>query len=1662
MSLWKTFCCYLFFISYLLHYGQTVAETSKSSKLFIQNDESLFAMGTYTKGEMGIDLTNTPHVPYPLDFSGFNFTVKEIIIGSYMNAFLTKNGELYSIGNNDYGKFGDGITAGAFVNTVPSRFNISKPIVKAATGTCHMLVLTVDGEVFGSGCNFYNVLSAETSISFPSPILIFNSSYNIIDIETNWYLTIAISSTGEIYTLGENNGHPETGNNLLAKVTQGLEGKFIKRVVGSSTYSIVETFTKEFYIFGKLSANTFVKPTLIESLSGSNWMNFTDIKTTSNSFLCLTNASTVYSVSYGGQGFVLNFVRNKVKVIVHDRLLTSDNILMLRDSSTEQYLSLKHLRPNTEIVKMLKDPKHNNPITYYYANDGTFYFSINYESGNINGNAGNNFGFSPLNITSSYVNINPFNLNYVKPSKGSAYTVFLNSVDNTIFTTGVNVNGALGDGTTKDTLSPITFYMDLLKDKEIIDISVGHYHTLILTKDREVYAFGSNLRKQFCQSTYATANQLMKLSLSNVVAISAGLDFSLFVIATPEGNRVYACGYSTNGETGIGATQDLANSYIDFFNNTNITSVVGANGYSFFLAGNGTAYALGGNLYNRFGNNDFNYQIYTSPVQITGINDKIVKISSANEISLFLTDKGEVYYTKTNVKNTVKLDGLVGEQIVDIGTGSNYGLMLTNNGKLFGLFSGDFNSYFGQLGMLNPGKYSLQRIPLFHKVKRMEVGLYHSFLAVSKVETFCEGLSNCSYNGKSEGTEKISTFSFTINVKNNTVDTSQIIYNYFIENIFNQTTNSSTIDFTMKSKGSYNLIVTLFVKERQDFIYGKQFKTITVNELKEDTITNLNINDIYEITKNNDIYNNENKSTIINQIVTTTQKEIVQTKDQGDKILDIYKSVVKTNNDIPISVNITLQVNQISNLYLTMKQNDNITDTQIDSSVQSIVLILDNILQQTNSSSNITNISKDDLKRDTENTLQTTFSLLSLSKSIEEKRIEGNAINLVFKRRTTTTNGNTNLNITTEYQFNIPTDLNLETSNNDISFGAIKIGDSQLYQTNNEMNSLSNVIQLKTFVNGSYTPLKNLKQSIIISFKLESKGINSFNSTTSYSCRYFNDNSKQWLSDGCKPVGAVTLNNGIIVMNCECDHTTSFLTFLKSNSKSNNTSIAQLVLSSIYLLIIILIFILLIIFRKDPIVKSRYITPFIGLTAIFIDSLFSGIIANAIFQQTKIFNTLSSITITTSNASDIVGNVAIIISSMMTLIAIACYFIESFRYLIIRYLYEILNNNLKDNNDTNQLLNSNIEKKPLLKILSSKLIYVISALVISISIIIYYVIFVILRRFNVISSTAFTSVTSIAFFVLIILFSLAIISIYIIDIYFTMKYKQFSNEMIDLIKIMESDEQNSSTSSISTTVANSKTSTKKNKKEMINNYQNNLINFFYYNDSLLFRSEACIYFIGLIFFIISFGIGFYLLSKEQLKEQQQLSEVILAFDLIRTISWIMLFGGYITMIILIKKLKNLVFKRKTNRADKSENENNNYEEFNFSFILKKREVFKLFKQFAKQEFSLENIYAFIDLENLKELNKQDTNNNNNIWEEAEKFKSKYLITNATMELNVSFELKKQVNNYLNERKEMNNLIECIETALSINLGDTYSRFIETDEYQIIDKCNEMKEKLIHN
>ncbi|KAL9654519.1 hypothetical protein ABK040_006584 [Willaertia magna] len=1707
-----------------------------------EDGNSIFSLGTYEFGELGINnlMDNTPLVPYLLDNSFFEkIRVKDIVLNNLQTTFLSDSGDVYSIGKNKFGQFGDGTTSESF-NYNPTLLQLNEKVIKVVLGTSHMLLLTITGVVYGVGDNSGNQLIPNGAANYLLPVKIFDTSYSIKDIQAGEQFSLGISNTGSIYSLGKNViistytgrvpapqptliptppipipsaptplptspivpiastiptvtaytitnidiDYEDRYNSLNFDIPEPtpvtsfapilvVEGKKPIRIWTGKLCVLVETDTQEFFLNGQLgefkSTERFVSISIISGIV--NWKNFTDVRFSQNSILLLTDSLVVYEVIYGDSFSLYERVGN-VKVFGELKVTktTDGQNVYEKDVSSGLYtkkLSLKNLKPNIEITKIVMASKFDGlSLTYYLTSDNSIYFSIKHPNDNNNARA-TSFGFSPMNITYNINGLLPSTLRFIKPSKGNTFSIFVDNSNN-IYSSG-SIDGSVGLTMTQ------ILSTELPAGDMITDISVGESHTLILTTKQLVFAFGNNDNTQFCTATGAgdPKTTLTKVGLSNVIAIAAGNGFSLFVISAPEsttGTQVYVCGNS--------GLKENTGGFLDFFDGKNITSIVGAYQHSFFLSSSGSVYAVGTNTKNVLGIEGVEADSTTTiPTEVGLKGEKIVKVSSVYETALFLTEKGEVYASGAISNETLSstprkiMNGLEGKVIVDIGVGLDFGLLLTSNGELYGIRYNTIN-YYGQLGAgLDPMSFIPIRIPIYNKVKNMEVGYSHSFLTISNAEPLCDKIANCSghvnncsnhgtcistnqcpnqckcnegydsydckfsklfdtdmdISGKIEGIEKITKFSLVVIVNNTKVDPSNIYYNYFIVNIMNITSINPKIEFTMKNKGNYELFITIYSKERTDYIFGKLKRNIIVSEFKENTITTLNLNDIYEITQNNnDLYNNENKTSIVQQVISSIKKEIIQTSDQGEKVLEIYKSVA-THAEIPVSVNITSQINQISNIMLESKKNSSITDSQVDVTINNIVFILDNILQQTNSSLNTTDAPTSVLRKDTESTIQTSLSLLSISSSILQKRVEGKTMNLLFKR-IENNNNVTNLNFANEYQFNVPNDVNNNAKDN-ISYGVVKINsDSQLYSTS-EM-KLSNILQLKTFINGSYVPLKNLIQPIRISFKLEKKNV-SFNNSINYSCKYFNESSQEWKSDGCQNVGT-TIYTDYIVMNCECDHTTSFLTFLEFSNpiKSNNqTSIAQIVLSSIYLVIIIVIFIGLLIFTKlnEPIIKSRFLTPYLGLTAIFIDNLFSGIISNSIFQQTKLFPTTNSPTY--DSAADIVGNVAIIISTMMTLIAISNYCIECIRYLLIRYLYELLNNN-----------DLNVEKGYLFKIFTSKLIYIITNLVIGISIIIYFVIFVILRRFNVISSYAFSCVTSITYFLLILSFSIIILTIYIIDIYFTKKYKQFSNEMIDIIKNTEPSSQEKNP---------------KDEKKKINltvkNYQHFIYNFFIINDTLQFRLEACIYFLGLTFFIISFSIGFYLLSlKESTASKVEPSTAILIFDLIRTITWIMLFGGYILIILISKKNFNYVNK---NATKKIEEENN---EFNFSFIFKRKEIFTLFKQFSKQEFSLENVYAFIDLEKIKEEAKQ---NNSMIWNEFEKFKTKYLDNYATMELNISFEVKRQVNEYLKERNNVNDLIQCIENALYINLGDTYSRFIETNEYLFIENCNELQEKL---
>ena len=124
---------------------------------------------------------------------------------------------------------------------------------------------------------------------------------------------------------------------------------------------------------------------------------------------------------------------------------------------------------------------------------------------------------------------------------------FFLKADGTLWTTGRNMYGQLGDSTRVNSTS----WKQVLTD--VSQISTGYGHTLALKRDGTVWAVGSNGSGQLGDGTTVNSTA-WKQVLSGVSQISAGKSHSL---ALKTDGTLWATGYNAYGELGTGNTTNV-------------------------------------------------------------------------------------------------------------------------------------------------------------------------------------------------------------------------------------------------------------------------------------------------------------------------------------------------------------------------------------------------------------------------------------------------------------------------------------------------------------------------------------------------------------------------------------------------------------------------------------------------------------------------------------------------------------------------------------------------------------------------------------------------------------------------------------------------------------------------------------------------------------------------------------------------------------------------------------------------------------------------------------------------------------------------------------------------------------------------------------------------
>ncbi|XP_074671835.1 RCC1 and BTB domain-containing protein 1 isoform X2 [Strix aluco] len=229
-------------------------------------------------------------------------------------------------------------------------------------------------------------------------------------------------------------------------------------------------------------------------------------------------------------------------------------------------------------------------------------------------------------------------------SYGSGPHVVLCTEDGEVYAWGHNGYSQLGNGTTNQGITPVQVCTNLLI-KKVVEVACGSHHSMALSFDGDLYAWGYNNCGQV--GSGSTANQPTPRRVSNclqgkmVVGIACGQTSSMAVVNNGE---VYGWGYNGNGQLGLGNNgNQLTPCRVAALHGVCILQIACGYAHTLALTDEGLLYAWGANTYGQLGTGNKSNQL--SPVQIMMEKERVVEIAACHSAhtSAAKTQSGQVY-----------------------------------------------------------------------------------------------------------------------------------------------------------------------------------------------------------------------------------------------------------------------------------------------------------------------------------------------------------------------------------------------------------------------------------------------------------------------------------------------------------------------------------------------------------------------------------------------------------------------------------------------------------------------------------------------------------------------------------------------------------------------------------------------------------------------------------------------------------------------------------------------------------------------------------------------------------------------------------------------------------------------------------------------------------
>ncbi|MGN0106988.1 MAG: Ig-like domain-containing protein, partial [Hominilimicola sp.] len=595
----------------------------KEHLLALDDNGNVWAVGNNEYGQLGIESTDDSITPILVKSSKDSIDatlggITGIAAGAYSSYAVSEDNIVYAWGLNTNGQLG--LASGDEYVTLPEKAVTDKNIFDISAGYNQTFIVDEDGNVWGAGSNEYGQLANGESADSNKFIVCGDSQIEITKIDDSMNIT---SGFGTIYL---------------------YEG---------DTTSIIEASFDAFNVYDKAS--------------GTYQYEFTSNNT---DVLGIDAASGVVNAHKAGTAYI------KVTESV-DILKTSYAKVVVLPSILEG-TQMSAFQP-----KVVSGKNHTVAVRY----DGSVWgYGVN-DNGQL-GTGDNISSDAPVKAIS-------FAERAVDVAAGADHTLILDAKGN-VWAAGSNEYGQLGTGSSDTSSNQFTKINGL---SNVVAIAAGNGYSIALTDKGNVFVWGNNARGQIGLGETASADTPRQLVLSNIRAISAGSEHSMFVRVD---GVVYATGNHENNRLGIITDEDIKVP-------VRVPSLVGMVDIS---AGDKHTLALNINkTVSSFGNNEngelgISHTNETISVETIEVISEIIAVSAGYNHSLALDINGRLWAWGLNNRGQLGLGGfndgtivrivepkvnekyLSGVNIVNISAGTEYSNISDSEGMVYGF--GDY------------------------------------------------------------------------------------------------------------------------------------------------------------------------------------------------------------------------------------------------------------------------------------------------------------------------------------------------------------------------------------------------------------------------------------------------------------------------------------------------------------------------------------------------------------------------------------------------------------------------------------------------------------------------------------------------------------------------------------------------------------------------------------------------------------------------------------------------------------------------------------------------------------------------------------------------------------------------------------------------------------